>query len=89
MKDQPILTLIEQLVEDLGQRPLTPDVAITELGIDSLAMGQIVLDLERRLGVSIPDSELADVVTIDDLVRVVEARLEESGRPLDAEPARN
>ena len=56
-----------------------PDVTkgsvITELGIDSLSMMQIVGEMETELGVMIPDEDLVELVTVGDLCDKVEARL--------------
>jgi acyl carrier protein len=49
---------------------------ITELGIDSLSMMQIVGELETELGVIIPDEDLVELRTVGDLCSKVEARLE-------------
>ena len=48
---------------------------ITELGIDSLSMMQIVGEMETELGVMIPDEDLVELVTVGDLCNKVEARL--------------
>jgi acyl carrier protein len=57
-----------------------PDVTrtsvITELGIDSLSMMQIVGEMETELGVMIPDEDLVELITVGDLVSKVEARVE-------------
>ena len=67
------------MAEELERKPL-PDVApksvIADLGIDSLSMMQIVGEMETRLGVLIPDDLLVRLVTVDDLLKVVESRLE-------------
>lgn len=93
MTQKEILALIEEIARGLGlvasTNGLTPRSIISELGIDSLAMAQIVLDVERRLGVAIPDGELTDIVTVEDLVRVVEHRLAEGSRPLDGSALRH
>lgn len=92
MTEQKILAAFEQLASELGTTSATGlprDAIISELGIDSLAMAQIVLDLEQRLGVEIPDADLMDVVTVEDLVQVVERRLElRPSRPLDGSAGR-
>jgi len=49
---------------------------ITELGIDSLSMMQIVGEMETELGIMIPDEDLVELVTVGDLVGKVGARLE-------------
>jgi acyl carrier protein len=59
-----------------------PDVTrssvITELGIDSLSMMQIVGEMETELGVMIPDEDLVELVTVGDLVGKVAARMEDA-----------
>ena len=48
---------------------------IEELVIDSLGMLEIIGSLERRLRVQLPDESLAGLVTLGDLLDVVEKRL--------------
>jgi acyl carrier protein len=48
---------------------------ISELGIDSLSMMQIVGELETELGIMIPDEDLVELITVGDLCSKVEARL--------------
>ena len=48
---------------------------ITDLGIDSLSMMQIVGEMEQELGIMIPDEDLVELVTVGDLCKKVEARL--------------
>ena len=56
-----------------------PDVTlssvITDLGIDSLSMMQIVGEMETELNVMIPDEDLVELHTVGDLVGKVEARM--------------
>ena len=54
---------------------LTGDSVITDLGIDSLSMMQIVGEMETELVVMIPDEDLVELVTVGDLCSKVEARL--------------
>jgi acyl carrier protein len=54
---------------------VTRDSVITELGIDSLSMMQIVGEMETELGVMIPDEDLVEIRTVGDLVGKVEGRL--------------
>ena len=49
---------------------------ITELGIDSLSMMQIVGEMETELGIMIPDEDLVELHTVGDLCKKVEERLE-------------
>ena len=54
---------------------VTEASVITELGIDSLSMMQIVGEMETELDVMIPDEDLVELVTVGDLCAKVEARL--------------
>jgi acyl carrier protein len=47
---------------------------ISELGIDSLGMLEIIGSLERQLKVQIPDESLAGLTTVRDLLEAVEMR---------------
>jgi len=48
--------------------------AISELGIDSLGMLEIIGEMERRLKIRLPDEALAGVETVQNLLDVVEKR---------------
>ena len=54
---------------------VTRQSVITELGIDSLSMMQIVGEMESELGIMIPDEDLVELVTVGDLVSKVEQRV--------------
>jgi acyl carrier protein len=47
--------------------------SISELGIDSLGMLEIIGSLERELKIHIPDESLAGIQTVRDLLNAVEA----------------
>jgi acyl carrier protein len=49
-------------------------MSISELGIDSLGMLEIIGSLERELKVQIPDESLAGITTVKDLLNAVESR---------------
>ena len=48
--------------------------SISELGIDSLGMLEIIGSLERELKIQIPDESLAGIQTVKDLLNAVESR---------------
>ena len=54
---------------------VSPTSVITELGIDSLSMMQIVGEMETELGIMIPDADLVELVTVGDLVKKIGTRL--------------
>lgn len=55
---------------------VTPESVITELGIDSLSMMQIVGEMETELGIMIPDEDLVELITVGDLVTKIGSRVE-------------
>lgn len=55
---------------------VTPESVITELGIDSLSMMQIVGEMETELGIMIPDEDLVELITVGDLCKKVGERME-------------
>jgi acyl carrier protein len=80
MKDQKdLISLFKQVAMQVDKRDfpqVTGDSVISDLGIDSLSMMQIVGEMEIRLDITIPDEDLVELVTVADLVKVVENRLE-------------
>lgn len=65
--------LMDWLAARFPDAPRDPDASLQmELGIDSLAWVDLSLDLERRLGVSLPENRIADLVTVRDLIQAVE-----------------
>lgn len=56
---------------------LTRDTAISDLGIDSFAIVEIIYEVEERVGIEIPfnanDNPLADMKSVGDLVDAVKA----------------
>ena len=76
---QELITLFKQVATEVDKREfrdVTGESVISDLGIDSLSMMQIVGEMELRLNVMIPDEDLVELVTVDDLLKVVARRLE-------------
>jgi len=80
MKDQKdLIALFKQVAAEVDKREfsgITAESVISDLGIDSLSMMQIVGEMELRLDIMIPDEDLVELVTVSDLLKVVERRLE-------------
>lgn len=53
-----------------------PGARIAEdLDLDSLDTVELTLGLEQRFGVEIPDEEAEDLVTVDDVITLIESKL--------------
>lgn len=68
------VSLLREHVEDdvviRGESSITGDLAL-----DSLAIMEIMADVEDRFGIVIPDDVLPELHTVDDVVRALEARV--------------
>ncbi|MEU3355393.1 acyl carrier protein [Streptomyces sp. NPDC037389] len=69
-------TLKEILVSKLKVSPeqVTPDATREEVELDSLAVVELSLLLEKELGMAISDDELLEAATIGDMARLMEQR---------------
>lgn len=66
--------LADQL--DLDMAEINETALLTDdLGIDSFSSIEIVYDLEDKFGIEIPEKDLADVKTVDDIVTYIVSRL--------------
>jgi acyl carrier protein len=52
-----------------------------DLGIDSLELVSIVIDLEGETGIPIPDAAVAEMKTVGDLIRYMEVGQSVAGAP--------
>ena len=81
MNSQDLIALFKEVAKEVDKRDfqgLTGDSVISDLGIDSLSMMQIVGEMELKLDIMIPDEDLVELVTVKDLLAVVERRMEKS-----------
>jgi acyl carrier protein len=73
-KDQLIATF-QRVASEVTERPFPPlegETVIAELGIDSLAMLEIIGAMEREFKIQLPDDRLVGLQTIDDLVGLLQ-----------------
>ena len=75
MTDQEILTGLAEIVEEIAGVPadeVTPDKSfVDDLDIDSLSMVEIAVAAQDKFGVEIPDEQLKDLKTVQDVVNFV------------------
>lgn len=65
----------------LNNAPVTESAHITgDLGVDSLAVMEIVAELEDRYDMSFPDEELPKIRTVGDVVESLAKHLKAEGR---------
>jgi acyl carrier protein len=73
--DQEILAGLGEIVDEIAGVPadeVTPDKNFVEdLDIDSLSMVEIAVAAQDKFGVEIPDEQLKDLKTVQDVVNFV------------------
>jgi acyl carrier protein len=74
---QDLLAMFQSTATEIVEKEfksISEATVISELGIDSLGMLEIVGSMERQLKIQIPDEALAGIQTVKDLVDAVEKR---------------
>jgi acyl carrier protein len=75
MNDQEILAGLGEIVEEIAGVPadeVTPSKSfVDDLDIDSLSMVEIAVAAQDKFGVEIPDEQLKDLTTVQDVVNFV------------------
>src|SRR4029077_12793377 len=75
MTDQEILAGLGEIVEEIAGVPAADVTAeksfVDDLDIDSLAMVEIAVAAQDKFGVEIPDEQLKDLATVQDVVNFV------------------
>ena len=75
MNEQEILAGLGEIVEEIAGVPadeVTPGKSfVDDLDIDSLSMVEIAVAAQDKFGVEIPDDQLKDLTTVQDVVMFV------------------
>ncbi len=82
MNEQEILAGLGEIVEEIAGVPadeVTPTKSfVDDLDIDSLSMVEIAVAAQDKFGVEIPDDQLKDLTTVQDVVTYVAKNAEAS-----------
>ena len=68
------------IVEQLGvdEEEVKAEASITEdLGADSLDVVDLVMSIEESFDVEVPDDEVENIKTVGDIVKFIEAKIED------------
>ena len=75
MNEQEILAGLGEIVEEIAGVPageVTPSKSfVDDLDIDSLSMVEIAVAAQDKFGVEIPDDQLKDLTTVQDVVNYI------------------
>ena len=72
-----LLEMFQKTATEIVEREfpsISETTVISELGIDSLGMLEIVGSMERQLKIQLPDESLAGIQTVKDLIELVEKK---------------
>ncbi|MCX8124353.1 MAG: acyl carrier protein [Spirochaetes bacterium] len=67
------------IVDQLGvdESEVTPQASfVDDLGADSLDTVELVMALEEEFGIEIPDEDAEKLLTVEDVVKYIEAKLQ-------------
>ena len=68
--------IVDQL--DADENDVTQDASITDdLGADSLDVVDLVMSIEEEFDIEVPDEEVANMKTVGDIVKFIEAKTED------------
>jgi acyl carrier protein len=81
MQRPQLIKLFRDLASEIAEKDLSfvhEESEIADLGIDSLALLELVGTLERELRIRVPDEQLVGLQTVRQLLELVERRLPQS-----------
>ncbi len=69
-----VYKIIKDILTDDVEKIKPEAKLIDDLGADSLTAVEIVMEIEKELGVDIDDSEVEKIVTVQDIINIVESK---------------
>lgn len=54
---------------------LSESDSLTKLGLDSLDLVEVMLEIEEELGVEFDSSEISEVATLGDVLKLIESKI--------------
>ncbi len=70
-----VFTEIKSLIKSKFNKDVQLDTVLSETGIDSLSLLDLVVEAEEKHGVQITDEELLGFKTIEDVVKAITTKL--------------
>lgn len=66
---------IKKIIKDKFGKDVQMDTVLTETGIDSLDLLDLIVEAENQHNVKIEDDELLNLKTIEDVVKAISSKL--------------
>jgi acyl carrier protein len=77
MTKEQIFETVKNIIEEKGFDDLTIESSFDDLGMDSLDLAEIEMEIEVQLKISIPDEKSCEYETVNELVEIVYEILED------------
>jgi acyl carrier protein len=79
-------TIQDMLMKEyaLGREQLAPEATLAGIGLDSLGMIEMMMQVEDRFGITLPEDVPPAMVNVGDLVAYIDGLLSASPAPLRA-----
>lgn len=81
MSRSQLIEMFRSLATEIAEKDfggLLETSVISEMGVDSLAMLEVIGEMERELDIQIPDDDLAGIQTVGELLDVVESQMRQA-----------
>jgi acyl carrier protein len=75
-----LVTILKKYAENSPEEPTERTELVADLGLDSLAVMEVVADVEEKFEMTIEDDDLRALFTLGDVAKAIEARLRAEGR---------
>lgn len=72
MEEEIIEFLTEKL--SLSRKTVQGDTVLTDMGVDSMKLLSLLLELENKFGVRVSDRDVETFVTVGDIARMIEEK---------------
>ena len=69
-----LLAVLKRTITDDESKLVPSAKLIDDLGCDSLSAMEIVMELEDKLAIKVDDAEIEKIITIQDIINIVEAK---------------
>lgn len=57
---------------DISSESVSPETTLYELGLDSIDLVDLVMEIEEAFSVSIPDEEFENIKVVSDIIALIE-----------------
>lgn len=57
---------------DISPESISPETTLNELGLDSIDLVDLVMEIEEAFSVTIPDEEFEGIKSVSDIVALIE-----------------